>query len=169
MHSFKSNKYHSKKDFIEHWVTNILFTVVAIFAMDYFNLLKGSSFLIIVIIFSIMAIIDFNREGWRTYINEIVIDIENRKIIFYCYQPVKGSSVAERSFDELKFDITKEWNIRTWKHSPVIYFFRNKPTDFFVSALKDRFAVQTLQEMVLVLEQLSRPVVRAKSPAIKEA
>jgi hypothetical protein len=44
--------------------------------------------------------------------------------------------------------------------NPKIYFFKNKPGDFYVSAAKDGFSRKTMNEIAALLTDLTTPVNR---------
>jgi hypothetical protein len=93
------------------------------------------------------------------YINEIGIDTEKRTIRFSCYQFSKGNKEFTKPFGEVKMEIIQYLFPRKLRN-PKIYFFKNKPGDFYVSAAKDGFSRKTMNEIAALLTDLTTPVNR---------
>jgi hypothetical protein len=158
MQSFKTGKYQTRKRFVTRWIWDVLFALAIITTAFYFVGLTKKDPYIPVIIFSLLHPVRFAKEIFRTYINEIIIDRENRQVIFHCYRPWNGTRIITRSFDDLKFHYATETNGWFLKRFPAIYFFKNEPGDFYVSVHKDGFSKQTLIELIHLLDQLGKPV-----------
>jgi hypothetical protein len=95
-----------------------------------------------------------------TYINEIRIDTDNKLISFYCYKPRAGKKEYHRTFADVKVEIV-EYLWPKNARRPKIYFFRKEPGHFYVSARKDNFSHDVMNEIAATLKQLTSPLKRS--------
>lgn len=96
----------------------------------------------------------YYRVTRLSYINEINIDTENRIIRFSCYRFSTGTKEFTKPFDEVKIEVVQYLFPRK-SRNPIIYFFKNKPGDFYLSAAKDGFSRKTMNEIAALLTALT--------------
>ena len=90
----------------------------------------------------------------KIYVDSLTVDVFQRKLFFECFVFLKGKKEYERRFDEIKVDITNE-NLSFFRKSPVIYFYKKRPGEMYLSAFKDKFTKQTLEELSALLTSIT--------------
>ncbi|MCX6318783.1 MAG: hypothetical protein NTW29_16000 [Bacteroidetes bacterium] len=136
----------------------VYFYALLLFIFYHFSPLRISlgSMLILLICFFIQRAFYYNEHS---FINQITIDTGTGHIFFTIYKPGSGIKEYKRSFDDLKIKL-EQYRWPKIARKPVIYFFRKKPGDLFLSAEKDGFSRQDMKAIVTLLESITHPVKR---------
>jgi hypothetical protein len=158
MPSFKSKKEHSKQSFLTHYLLRFLFSAGAILVLRYFDLLSKNSTTIILLIPLLIILVEFSNRSRQILINEIDINLSNKIITFYFFHFWRGHTIRTESLDTIKYLIDKNYSEGLLKGStPAVFFFKEKPGDFYVSELKDEFPEKAITELSATLQEITRP------------
>ncbi|MFN8251009.1 MAG: hypothetical protein U0V75_03940 [Ferruginibacter sp.] len=151
-YSFKAVSAHNSKSIIVRHLPRFIWPVIFIGAVQYFfpesSLAKNHLHLYI-----LLAAELFSLYGMLTddSINEIEVDLQHKKIHFYCYSLYQGQMHKSIPFDILKVNIENAGkNNRVRK----LEFCRKKLLLFTLTKQKDHFSQQDLDELKALLNSI---------------
>ncbi len=158
MYSFRSKKPHSKRRFIVYYSIQLLLAIVLITVGFGFKIFKQERFPFYTILAAATLIVSFIRDSTSTVFNAVIIDEQKQLITFYCFRFWKGEFPLERSFDETKIEIDPSYSTGLFSQGqPAIFFFKNKPGQFYVSEKKDGFSKKTMADLSEILKKITSP------------
>jgi hypothetical protein len=152
---FKSTVTHTRTYFLVRFALSLLLGLGLIFTAEHFDLIETGPFVWSVV--TAFSIKNFIKKSKRLLINHIAIDLEKRAITFSCFQFWQGQVKFIDPFEGLKIEIVTPRPAWIY-HSPLIFFFRSYPGEFYVSKRKDNFSIKTLTDLALALKPLTSPV-----------
>lgn len=133
--------------------------MVVDYLADSFQIFKSSTWLSVFLCYFFINFIDYTSED---YVNEVIIDPIDQKLIIQYYRFSSGQVIAPFPFHSVKVKINK--SIWTGPNGiSTIYLINERKKIFEISKYKDGFSRDTIADLSKYLESLTRQVSKGHS------
>jgi hypothetical protein len=152
---FRSQKQNSIKTIVKNWAINtVLYCAFFLVAGLIFpQLAHSNSFWFFAMPFISFGL--FISAAQNDYINEIIVDTKNARIIFRYYDINLGQTEKILDFANAGIKINERENSR----DPItIHFFKGRCEIMNLSKPKDGFTLETLKELQVLLDSITSPI-----------